>query len=303
MLKAHVLSLQNMVSLDLLCKLGGRVLLPRWDETPSARLRENMLRAAIRGASLGLLYTAVVAVCSAQAIPFFTPSNSTASVKELQGRVSVMRDGYPWVLEIGSTVKSQQMITTGPDGYAKFQVSDGSTFEVFQDSKVVFRANPGDLRDLVDMVIGRIRVHIEKLGGQPNPNNVKTPSAVISVRGTIFDVTVDQDDTTVVAVTEGLVAVRHAIQPGNTERLVPGGAAITVYKNEPLAKRNVDKGLLAQRVFRGLADAAMEVLMRGPRGGGGSGPVAGGTGTGDTKAEPPPPPPPPPAAPPAPPNN
>jgi len=260
-----------------------------------------MLRAAIRGASLGLLYTAAVAVCSAQAIPFFTPTNSTATVRELQGRVSVLRDGYPWVLQTGNTIKAQQMITTGPDGYAKFQVSDGSTFEVFPDSKVVFRANPGDLKDLVDMVIGRIRVHIEKLGGQPNPNSVKTPSAVISVRGTIFDVTVDQDDTTVVAVTEGLVAVRHAVQPGNTERLLPAGATITVYKNEPLAKRNVDRGLIAERVFRGLADAAIEILVRGPRPGAGGGPAGGTAGAGDTKAEPPPPPPP--APPTAPPNN
>ena len=57
---------------------------------------------------------------------------------------------------------------------------------------------------------GRVKVHIQKLGGQPNNNRVTTPTAVISVRGTIFDVSVEDGESTLVAVEEGLVEVRHA---------------------------------------------------------------------------------------------
>lgn len=258
---------------------------------------------ATGGIWLALFMTAAVGVCPAQ-IPFFS-SNSIATCTKIQGQVSVMRDSYPWALSQGNTIQPQQMIMSGPDGYAVFQVSDGSTFEVFPDSKVIFRANPGSLKDLVDMVIGRIRVHIEKIGGQPNPNNVKTPSAVISVRGTIFDVIVDPEDSTTVAVTEGLVAVRHAVRVSRTEKLVGAGEVLVVYKNEPLAKRGADKDVIAARVFRGLQDMAITIIRNGGLGGrSGSGApgTGGGTGgVGDTKSPTPPPPPAPAPPPPAPP--
>ncbi len=250
-----------------------------------------------RGFWLALLTAASAGVCPAQ-IPFFSPTNSTAKVVQLQGQVSMLkdaRDSYSWALSQGAIVQPLQLIVTGSDGYAKLQVSDGSTFEVYPNSKVIFRNNPGNLRDLVDMVIGRIRVHIEKLGGQPNPNSVKTPSAVISVRGTIFDVVVNDDDATTVAVTEGLVAVRHAVLPGNSEKLVGAGEVLVVHRNEPLAQKGgVNKGAIAARVFRSLQDAVVTIL-RNPSGGG-TGPSGGGApgGVGDSKGEAPPPPPPPP---------
>ena len=98
-----------------------------------------------------------------------------------------------------------------------FQVSDGSTFEVYPNSRVVFRANPSNLKDLLDLLLGRVKVHIQKLGGQPNNNRVTTPTAVISVRGTVFDVTVEDQESTLVAVEEGLVEVRHALLGSSPE--------------------------------------------------------------------------------------
>ena len=38
--------------------------------------------------------------------------------------------------------------------------------------------------------IGKIKVYIQHLPGIPNPNNVSTPTALISVRGTVFSVDV-----------------------------------------------------------------------------------------------------------------
>ncbi len=300
MLQAHVLFLNSVILLKLLCTFRGAARPTQLDKRFPARLREYMTCKPERGFWLGLLFAAVAGVCPAQ-IPFFSPTNSTAKVVQLQGQVNLLkdaRDTYPWALQVGAIVQPLQFIVTGTDGFAKLQVSDGSTFEVYPNSKVIFRNNPGNLKDLVDMVIGRIRVHIEKLGGQPNPNSVKTPSAVISVRGTVFDVVVTEDDDTTVAVTEGLVAVRHAVLPGNSEKLLGAGEVLIVHRNEPLAQKGgVNKGAIAARVFRGLQDAVVTIL-RNPSSGGGSGPVGGSPGgVGDSKGEPPPPPPPPPSPP------
>src|SRR6266849_1347617 len=91
-----------------------------------------------------------------------------AKVIALSGQVSVWRDISPWALSLGDSVPPGLTIVSGPDGSAIFQVSDGSTFEVYPNSRVVFRDNPGNWKDLLEVFIGRIKVHIQKLNGQPN---------------------------------------------------------------------------------------------------------------------------------------
>lgn len=239
------------------------------------------------------LALAVLAVCSASiaAAQSFFSSDSSAKAVEIQGQVSVLKENYPWAVSLGSIIQPQQIVLTGADGFARFQVSDGSTFEVFPNSRVQFRANPGSLKDLVDLVLGRIRVHIEKIGGQPNPNSVRTPTAVISVRGTTFDV-IAEDSSTTVAVTEGLVAVRHLLRPSKEEKLLTAGEALTVYKNEPLAKRQIDRGRVFQQIMGSAWDALATVMRSG--GGRGAGSGTGGAGgptlPGDTGGSAPPPP-------------
>ena len=172
-------------------------------------MRGNALR---RTAKLWLLTAAAAAVCSAQAT-LAASGNYAAKVLTLTGQVSVMRDSNPepWALDVGDQVQEKQLILTGPDGQATFQVSDGSTFEVYPNSRVIFRKNAPNWRDLLDVLVGRVKVHIEHLYG-PNPNRVLTPTAVISVRGTTFDIDVDGDDEdTLVEVEEGVVDVRHAM--------------------------------------------------------------------------------------------
>src|SRR5574340_501026 len=226
-----------------------------------------------------------------------TRTEAAAKVVVVTGQVSVLHDRAPWALAVGDTVLPKQIIITGPDGFARLQVSDGSTFQVFPNSQVVFRANPPNWGDLLDLIIGRVKVEIQKLGNQPNPNSVHTPTAVISVRGTVFDVVVDEEsENTFVSVDDGRVQVRNLFMPG--EKLLNAGESIWVYKNQPLA-RNVDKGSVAQGALRAAAQALYEIMLRGSRGGSGSGgsiPAPGGA-QGDTgKPAPPPdmPPPPPP---------
>ena len=190
----------------------------------------------------------------------------------------------------------RQTIVTGADGFAVFQVSDGSTFEVYPNSRVVFRNNAGGWKDLLDLHLGRVKVFIQKFGGQPNPNRVTTPTAVISVRGTVFDVQIeDEDATTLVTVDEGQVAVRHSLLPPSEPKLLNAGEYVRVYKNQPLAHKAFDKGGALKRTMQAATDAYYNVMMRMPRGGNSPTSVPGGGGRpADTEATPPPPPPPPP---------
>jgi len=245
---------------------------------------------------LSLLMAAAAVVCpqflQAQ---FWTQSEASqwaAKAVTATGRVSVLRDGIEYAIDTGSEVRVKELIFTGPDGQARFQVSDGSYFDVFPNSRVIFRKNTSDWKDLVDLLVGRIRVHIQHWGDQPNPNRVLTPTAVISVRGTTFDVSVDDDDgeATLVEVEEGVVEVRHALLPGNNPRTLTTGESLKVYRNVPIATNRFDKGEVFKRVLRMGVDALNTWATRMPHGGGGVASAGGATGgsTGDTKKPPPP---------------
>src|ERR1019366_10240367 len=84
--------------------------------------------------SVGFVLASLVAgvwlapsIVNAQTPPAALPPDG-ARVVRLNGRVSVLRDRYPWALQIGDAVKCKEIIETGPDGYATFEViSDHST--------------------------------------------------------------------------------------------------------------------------------------------------------------------------------
>jgi hypothetical protein len=241
-----------------------------------------------------LLAASMPLVCLAQLLP--APADAAAKVISLSGSVSVLRDSQPWALSMGDSVQVRQVIVSGPDGHAVFQVSDGSTFEVFPNSYVTFRKNPPNWRDLIDVMVGRVKIHIQKWGNQPNPNRIYTPTAVISVRGTTFGVSVsEEDESTQVVVEEGQVAVQHALLPRGNAKVLNTGESIIVYKTQPLEAHLIDRGTVAQHVLRALIDAASTGLTRTTRASTGiPGSSPGGLGTDTQRPAPPPPPPPPP---------
>jgi Flp pilus assembly CpaF family ATPase len=153
-------------------------------------------------------------------------------------------------------------------------------------------------------VIGKVKVYIQHLPGIPNPNNVHSPTAVISVRGTVFEVDVEDDDgTTLVSVDEGKVEV-FSKAPGGGGVLLEPTQWIRVFKNQPLAQKMMDKGSIARGIARALQDAARVALQRQAGGGGGVGSTpttSTGTGPQGDKGGKTPAPAPPPSAPPPPP--
>jgi hypothetical protein len=116
-------------------------------------------------------------------------------------------------LRIGDPVQSGEELLTGENAEAVIQTSDGSTVRIFPDSRIIFHDRPGDLRQLLHLFLGSIKVHIERISGRPNPHQLTTPTAVIAVRGTTFSIFVDESDATLVAVDEGLVGVANVASP------------------------------------------------------------------------------------------
>ena len=147
-------------------KLETRVSADHWFETEGMMVAMPCTKGlfSTRLAGSMLLCAAMAMVCSAQS-PFFSDASQYAAKAEtVSGQVSVLKDSQPWAVSLGDSIQVQQLILTGPDGYAVFRVSDGSTFEVYPNSRVTFRKNPGNWRDLLDLLVGRVRVHIQHFG-------------------------------------------------------------------------------------------------------------------------------------------
>jgi len=231
--------------------------------------------------------------------PLAAQTQPAGTVAAAAGQVSVLRHGEMWALSSGHSVRVGEMIVTGPDGMVSLEITDGTTFAVYPNSRVVFRSNPGNWRELVEVFLGRVKVHIQSFGGRPNPYRVHSPTAVISVRGTVFEVAVDSDSVTWIGVDEGAVSVEHRLLPGKAVSL-SAGESLQVFPNSTLAAARTNKLGLAARtaeVFRDLLYVIHRVGNR-PSGAGGGG-LPGDKGAppsppppADREAPPPPPPPP-----------
>lgn len=240
-------------------------------------------RLAGSGMLLGLLLGLISTLAIAQSFPGLSADSSSAGAARVvlsSGRVSVSRSGELWVLNLGDYVKPSQEIVTGIDGYAEFELSDGSRFEVFPNSHVLFRSNRGNWSDVLDIWVGRLKVHIEKIMGKPNPNRIHTPTAVISVRGTTFLVEVDEDsEATTVSVEEGEVMVEHRLLPNGKQRILGPGDELRVDKDEPIARAKIDRGGVLRASFRAISDALYTIAVRTRQSGGGGSPIPGGGGS------------------------
>jgi ferric-dicitrate binding protein FerR (iron transport regulator) len=184
------------------------------------------------------------------------PQENDARATYVAGQVSrVSGQDLPWALSAGERVAVQQMITTGPDGLARFEVTGGTTFEIFSRSRVYFRKNAASAGDLIDIEEGRVKVDIRFGPLRSSVQRVFTETVIITARANAsITVAVEDDGTTRVDVQQGQVMVQHAVLPSADATIVKAGDAISVHKNEPIS-RKMDRGSLYRYVFRSIVDA------------------------------------------------
>lgn len=179
----------------------------------------NAKRAFI-GLALGALALSSTSVAHAQTL-------ISAKVLSSEGPVEIRRatNGQaqiqPSAFKANDELNAGDTIVTGKKGRLVLGLSDGSQAVIAPQTTVVIQNLQQSPRTLFNVLRGKTRVQIEKYGGQPNPYRVNTPTAVIAVRGTIFDVLV-KDDETEVFLHEGQVSVFNLALPNQPILLAPG---------------------------------------------------------------------------------
>ena len=176
---------------------------------------------------------AVLNICAAQ-----TPSQSPtpaslppsgiaplagAVISEWRGPVQVQLPGGP----VGHPVRGQLLpegtFLNTQDGQMVLVLhSDESEILVQPHTRLILRApQPGNW-DTLQIIIGQVRAYIRKRTGGAPPFQMGTPSAVIAVRGTRFDVEVNRTGISEIDVFDGLVEVGSATLPGVSVLVSPG---------------------------------------------------------------------------------
>ncbi len=166
-----------------------------------------------------------------------------ARVLSATGQVSRLADGQSWALSAGDRISIQQMITTGRDGYAHFELAGGSSFDIFSNSRVIFRQNAANAGDLLDVLAGRVLVHFQPGVGQLAERIMCPVASLTAHQPATIALAMDEDDNVRIDVIEGAIRVQHALLPESEPLLVTAVDAILVQKDQRIS-RQLDRGSL-----------------------------------------------------------
>ncbi len=157
-----------------------------------------------------------------------TPGTSPAPfagavISEWKGEVHVQLPGTNMSRPIrGQVLVAGTVLETGDGRLVMVLRADESEILVQPHTRlVVSEPAPGNW-NAVEVLLGRIRAYIRKRTGGAPPFQMGTPSAVIAVRGTRFDVEVNGHGVSEVDVFDGLVEVASAAAPFSSVLVSPG---------------------------------------------------------------------------------
>jgi hypothetical protein len=154
-----------------------------------------------------------------------------ATISQWRGNIHLNLPGQPSSTPtLGETLPPGTVLETG-GGRLLLQLADGSQVLIRAHARLMVQQPTPTDRGYFQLLLGRIRAVISKRTGGAPPFELGTPSAVIAVRGTQFEVEVNQRQETEVDVFEGVVEVigRHS----GTSVLVGPGSSTRVGANTP----------------------------------------------------------------------
>lgn len=145
-----------------------------------------------------------------------------ATISDFKGKVSIQLPAQAFSAPVRGEILPPETTVSTDDGRLLLRLSDGSDILVRPHTKLVLKQPETSGWKYFQMMIGRIRTSIQKrMGGAP-AFQIGTPSAVISVRGTKFEVEVDRRGYTEVDVDEGVVELESLNGLGQSVMITAG---------------------------------------------------------------------------------
>ena len=193
-------------------------------------------------------------------VPAALSAQGTVRVSSLYGPVewkTASSRAFAPLAPSTQTVQVGDELRTGPGGTVMLEMPDGSYMVVSENTTLAIQDFwSSNLRSIVNVMVGKVRFYIQRLGGRPNPYRVMTPTALIAVRGTTFEVTADEANVVEVRCFEGRVAV-ESVGLSDREVILEEGRKTLVRPGEyPLTPVGNDDVVESNRVIRMVKKAA-----------------------------------------------
>lgn len=161
-------------------------------------------------------------------------SDEAAIVTYVEGRVQAYgagaKDGA--LLKRNDRVVKNQRITTGEKSRLELRFPDGTIMRFAERSTIkmedlTFDTKSKNKRFRVDMGVGKMWASVKKLFTAESRIEVKTVNAVAGVRGTVYRVNVNEDNSALIKVYDGSVSV-DGVQRTSPAASPPGGFSAPV---------------------------------------------------------------------------
>jgi hypothetical protein len=174
--------------------------------------------------TLTIVFLALYCACAAaqQAPATANAPYAGATISDFKGKVSIQLPAQAFAAPVRGEVLPPDTTVNTDEGRLLLKLSDGSDVLVRPHTKLLLKQPEASGWKYFQLMIGRVRTQIQKrMGGSP-AFQIGTPSAVISVRGTKFDVEVDRRGFTEVDVDEGVVELEAVTGRGESVMITAG---------------------------------------------------------------------------------
>jgi hypothetical protein len=133
-----------------------------------------------------------------------------ATVSEFRGSVNIQLPGQALHAPARGEILPAETTVSTEDGRLLLRLSDGSNLLVRPNTRLILKQPESSGWRYLQLLMGRVRAEVQKRLGGSSGFQMGTPSAVISVRGTKFEVEVNREGLTEVDVHEGVVQLDSA---------------------------------------------------------------------------------------------
>jgi len=137
---------------------------------------------------------------------------ASAKISYLTGKNLLFRENKLYPLTSTTTLTLGDEIRTGTNGSTTIEFADGSIMVLFKQTTVIFNhlsafGSTGMVDTRVSVISGKVETKAQKNKGPGSRLDISTPSAISSVRGTMYRVANTSQNISTVEVLEGNVAV------------------------------------------------------------------------------------------------
>jgi hypothetical protein len=190
-----------------------------------------------RSITFFILVLSVLGMAQEKQVAPITAPFAGSTISDFKGKVEIQLPNHSLRAPTrGELLPAETQINT-EEGRILLRLADGSDLLVRSNTRLVLKQPETNGWRYVQVMIGRVRAEIQKRLGTTPGFQIGTPSAVISVRGTSFDVEVNRAGLTEVDVREGVVQLDSTKGMGESVLIRAGFSSRVGFESGPESPR------------------------------------------------------------------